>query len=55
MWLVIGLILWVINILMCVNDVKAGRTTKGAAFGWFVVGWLTFDVIRQLSKLLMGV
>jgi len=52
MWLFTGVVLLAINLWLGINDIEAGRTTKTAAFSWFVVGWLTFEVIHQFIKLL---
>lgn len=51
-WLFIALALLALNLLFSVGDVKRGNTTKSAAFSWFVIGWLTFDILNQLTKLL---
>ena len=51
-WLIIGLILLALNGVFAVRDVKRGNTTKSAAFSWFVVGWLAFDMLKQIITLL---
>jgi hypothetical protein len=38
-WSVITFALVAINVLIGINDVKIGNTTKRSAFTWFVVGW----------------
>ena len=49
-WLIIGAVLLVLNLWIGINDVRKGNSLKMTAFTWFVVGWLTFDVIQQLAK-----
>lgn len=51
-WLIIGVVLLVLNLWFGINDVKKGNTLKTTAFTWFVIGWLTLDVIIQLGKVL---
>ena len=51
-WLIFGLILIALNLYFGVNDVRNGQTTKSAALSWFVVGWLAFDIIRQIASML---
>lgn len=51
-WFVIGTILLVLNGWFAVKDVERGNTTKSAAFTWFVVGWLTFDLLQKIIALL---
>lgn len=51
-WFIIGTILLVLNGWFAVKDVERGNTTKSAAFSWFVVGWLAFDMLKQIIVLL---
>lgn len=51
-WLIIGSVLLVLNLLIGIFDVKAGKSTKATAFTWFVVGWLFYSVIEQLGTVL---
>lgn len=51
-WLVVGLILLMLNGWFAVRDVKQGNITKTTALSWFVVGWLTLDVLQQILELL---
>jgi len=51
-WLIFGLILFALNLYFGINDVSNGRATKSAALSWFVVGWLAFDIIKQIIALL---
>lgn len=53
-FLIIMSLLLVANIAFGIRDVKNGATTKSAAFTWFVVGWVTLDVITELGKVLGG-
>lgn len=53
-WLVIGAVLLVLNLWIGINDIKNGKSLKWTAFTWFVVGWLAYDVISQLGKVLAG-
>ena len=51
-WLIISAVLFVLNLWIGIHDVKNGKSLKMTAFTWFVVGWLAFDVISQLGKVL---
>jgi hypothetical protein len=46
-------VLLVLNVIFGVKDYQRGRVTKGAAFSWFVIGWVSFQlIVVELPKLL---
>ena len=49
---IIGLLLLALNGFFGIRDIKNSRTTKSAAFTWFVVGFVASDLIDQLVTLL---
>ena len=55
-WFIFGLVLLGLNLWFGIRDVKSFETTKSAAFTWFVIGFLAFDLfLFQLPKLLIGI
>lgn len=54
-WFIFGLFLLSLNVWFGIRDVKGYETTKSAAFTWFVIGFMCFDLfLVQLPKLIMG-
>jgi hypothetical protein len=51
-WFIVGVILLVLNLGIGIDDVQKGRSTGRAAFTWFVVGFMTWNVLYQLPDLL---
>ena len=50
--IIIGLVLLALNAYFGIEYVKSGKTTKPAAFTWFVVGFVASGIIDQLITLL---
>lgn len=51
-WFIVGVILLVLNLVIGIDDVKNSRSTGRAAFTWFVVGFMTWNILYQLPELL---
>jgi hypothetical protein len=49
---IIGLILLALNGYYGVDYVKSKKTTKSAAFTWFVIGFVASGLMYELVKLL---
>lgn len=51
-WFIMSVVLLVLNLGIGIDDVKNSRSTGRAAFTWFVVGFMTWNILYQLPELL---
>lgn len=45
------IVVFILNLLLGINHITSGNTTKSGAFCWFVSGWLTLHVLLVLGIL----
>ena len=48
-WIIVGLLVLALNAYLGVEYVKEGKTTKSAAFTWFIVGFVAYSIIDLIN------